>query len=238
MPVKDETSPLLDATEPDSSGHAHAGRSPDGNDPDAIVPVEEMDIVGGEPCLDLVNTGAGRRVGPFREKLQAYGDLVTWAERTSGLDPQVGAELRRQAAGDAARAERVLSDARALREAIYRVFTAESRGESVTPADLATISDAAGRAAVHRRLIATADGFDYEWVESDSLERPLWPAATSAAELATMGDLTRVKECASENCNWLFIDESRNRSRRWCDMKDCGNRAKARRFRQRNRSAQ
>ena len=56
------------------------------------------------------------------------------------------------------------------------------------------------------------------------------------AELATMGDLTRVKECASENCNWLFIDESRNRSRRWCDMKDCGNRAKARRFRQRKRT--
>ena len=203
---------------------------------DDVVPVEEMDLIGGEACLDLVNTGAGRRVGPFREKLRTYGDLVTWAERLDLIDAGRGAVLRRLAERRPGDAARVLEEARALREAVYRVFTASTGGESPAPDDLTRIGEAAGRAAASRRLVATEDGFDYAWLEDDSLERPLWPAAISAAELATMGDLTRVKECASENCNWLFIDESRNRSRRWCDMKDCGNRAKARRFRQRKRT--
>ena len=236
--MNDDSLPTVDATDADSSGHGHNVSGPDPADADAIVPVEEMDIVGGEACLDLVNTGAGRRLGPFRDKLRAYGDLVTWAERAGDLDPERGAELRREADRDPAGAERVLSEARALREAIYRVFTSSSKGEPATSADLAQISDAAARAAANRRLIPADEGYGYEWADERSLERPLWPAAQSAADLATSGDLTRVKECASDNCNWLFIDASRNRSRRWCDMKDCGNRAKARRFRQRNRSAQ
>ena len=211
---------------------------PDTVAPDEVVPVEEMDLIGGEACLDLVNTGAGRRVGPFREKLRTYGDLVTWAERLDLIDAGRGDVLRGLAKRRPDEAARVLEEARTLREAVYRVFTASTRGESAAPDDLTRIGEAAASAAANRRLVATADGFDYEWLEGDSLERPLWPAATSAAELATMGDLTRVKECASENCNWLFIDESRNRSRRWCDMKDCGNRAKARRFRQRKRSGE
>ena len=77
----------------------------------------------------------------------------------------------------------------------------------------------------------------WQYSDSDALERPLWPIALNAVELATSSGVTRVKECASDNCNWLFLDVSKNRSRRWCDMKDCGNRAKARRHRARSRSA-
>jgi len=71
----------------------------------------------------------------------------------------------------------------------------------------------------------------------DDLERPLWEIAHSAADLLTSGDQERVKECASTTCEWVFLDKSRNRSRRWCDMSDCGNRAKARRFQARKRAA-
>ena len=65
--------------------------------------------------------------------------------------------------------------------------------------------------------------------EERKLDQMLWPIIRSAAELLTSDKLDRVCECPGENCGWLFIDMSRNRSRRWCDMKDCGNRAKARR---------
>src|SRR5690606_34555848 len=77
----------------------------------------------------------------------------------------------------------------------------------------------------------------FGWPESNALDQVLWPVAVSAAELLTSADRERVKECAADTCNWLFLDMSRNRSRRWCDMKECGNRAKARRFYKRQRAA-
>ncbi len=55
----------------------------------------------------------------------------------------------------------------------------------------------------------------------------------AAARLTEAGRWSRVKLCASETCRWAFVDESRNRSRTWCSMAVCGNRAKARAFRAR-----
>ena len=78
-----------------------------------------------------------------------------------------------------------------------------------------------------------AEGYAFIWPGTDDLARPLWPLALSAGDLLTSADRERVKECAADNCSWLFLDMSRNRSRRWCDMAVCGNRAKARRFRAR-----
>ena len=62
------------------------------------------------------------------------------------------------------------------------------------------------------------------------------PVASSAAELLTSAALEDTRECDSEGCGWLFLDTSRSRRRRWCDMRDCGNLAKVRRFRERRRS--
>lgn len=200
------------------------------NDDETVEPVETMGLEGGEPCLDFVNTASGRSEGPLREKLGAYGDLVTFGERVGILDGAAAARLRAAAASSPAEADAVLERARALREAIFRLF-ARSPGE----ADLALVTEAAGKAAAARRLAAVPEGYAFEWPETDRLDRPLWPLALSAADLLTSEDRERVKECAADNCNWLFLDMSRNRSRRWCDMAVCGNRAKARRFSERQR---
>jgi predicted RNA-binding Zn ribbon-like protein len=76
-----------------------------------------------------------------------------------------------------------------------------------------------------RRQLALA------WRDADrtDLDRVLWEAAASAADLLTSPDLARVKTCPGAGCAWLFLDRSRNGTRRWCDMSVCGNRAKARR---------
>lgn len=199
---------------------------------DAVTPVEEMDLVGGDVCLDFVNTGSSRAAAPFKEKLTGYGDLVTWAERVGEIGPETAARLRNLAGRDPEGAERVLGRARELREAIYRSFSAIARGDTAPAADLAILGEAVARGSAHRLLVPTAEGCEYEYSDADALDRPLWPIALSAADLATSANVSRVKECASNNCNWLFLDVSKNRSRRWCDMKDCGNRAKARRFRE------
>lgn len=189
-------------------------------------PVETMDLTGGDVSLDFVNTAGGRDSGAPRDKLGDYADLVTWAER-AGLIPEARARrLRATAERAPAEAGAVLDRARALREAMFRLF-ARRDGEA---GDLDLLADEAGRAAAERRLIARPDGYAYAWPESDRLDQLLWPVALSAAELLTSEGRLRVKECASDTCEWLFVDMSRNQSRRWCDMKSCGNRAKARRF--------
>ncbi len=84
----------------------------------------------------------------------------------------------------------------------------------------------------------TSAGYAWTWADDpNALDRMLWPLVRSAAELLVTGDLSRVRVCGGERCGWLFVDTSKNRSRRWCDMQDCGNVAKVRRFRTRQHAA-
>jgi predicted RNA-binding Zn ribbon-like protein len=191
--------------------------------------VADMDLIGGELCLDLVNTASERQVGPMKERLWEYGDLLQWGLRTGAVDGAAAARLERAAAADEGRAAESLERARSVRDATYRVFHAMVAEEEPAAADVALLSEAGAEAAGAQRLVVRDGVFELEWPETDDLDRAWWPAATSAVGLLLSEELGRVKECATDNCNWLFMDMSRNRSRRWCDMKDCGNRAKARR---------
>ena len=193
-------------------------------------PVESFDLVGGALCLDFVNTGSARREGPFRERLHTYADLVTWSERVGLLTPSEASEMKNRALTDPARAKTVLEKARALREAIYRVFSARVSGETAEFPDVDLIGRTYADASARRILVDTEQGFQLSWPRpARALEQLLWPVAVSAAELLVSEERVRVKECATDNCNWLFLDASKNRSRRWCEMKECGNREKARR---------
>jgi predicted RNA-binding Zn ribbon-like protein len=198
--------------------------------PVEFAPVETMDLSAGHFALDFVNTASGRAEGPLRERLRTYADLVTWAERV-GIVDAIGGQRLRRAGGDGRKAAAVLERARALREAIYRMLTLPK----VAPSDMDRLSDEGGRGAARRRVVEGTDGFQYAWPDSTDLDRVLWPVAVAAVELLTSTDRALVRECASHDCSWLFLDKSRNHSRRWCDMKVCGNRAKARRFSERHR---
>jgi predicted RNA-binding Zn ribbon-like protein len=204
-------------------------------------PVETMDLGMGDLCLDFANTAGGRTRGPFRDKLGGYGDLVTWAERVELLGPQTGRRLREAARRSPEEATIVLERARGLREAIYRLFvrapgadaeraTVDADADARLSDDLALLEEESATAWAQRRLIAEGDGYRFDWPESGRLDQPLWPVVMAAVELLTSEERRRVKSCASDTCDWLFVDMSRNRSRRWCDMSVCGNRAKARRF--------
>ncbi len=87
----------------------------------------------------------------------------------------------------------------------------------------------------HERLSRSADVFAWTWDDRYALDLVLWSVSRSAAELLTSGELSTLRQCGGEECGWLFLDPSRNHSRQWCDMRDCGNRAKVRRFRARRR---
>ena len=199
-------------------------------------PVEALELIGGELCLDFTNTVGGSRENP-KERLHDYSDLVRWAAHAGAIGAEEADELLTRGAERPDAAERVLARALELREAIYRIFEQIARGQAPAAADLERLNAELERAHAHLRVVPAGDHFDYLFADEVALDRPLWPVARSAAELLVSGDVGRVKRCGGHDCDWLFVDQSKNRSRRWCDMRDCGNRAKARRHYRRQRRA-
>ena len=190
----------------------------------------DFELSAGRLCLDLPNTLNRRPAPDPRELLTSYGRLVAWARLAGLVDDGRAETLLDEAASRPQEATRVLRRAVALREAIYAAMHAVVEDKSVPDAALATINAEAARASARARIVPTAGGFAWGWDEAGpALDRPLWPVARSAVELLTSPELPQVRECAADTCAWLFIDTSKNRSRRWCDMAVCGNRAKARR---------
>jgi predicted RNA-binding Zn ribbon-like protein len=200
------------------------------------VPDHDIELAGGTLALDFANTVGGTHVRPTHDHIRGYGDIVGFAALAGGIGPAVAKRLRQRAERDPRRAEAVYELGITLREAIWAVFSSLASGEAPHDADLALISDAAAAGAARAQLVYDRDGVGWSLPsDGDELERPLWEIARSAADLLTSGDRDRVKECASATCEWVFLDRSRNHSRRWCEMSDCGNRAKARRFQAKKR---
>jgi predicted RNA-binding Zn ribbon-like protein len=148
-----------------------------------------------------------------------------------------GEQLRQEAAARPADAEAVLRRAIHLREAIYRAFSAISHGLRPEESDLAVLNTELAGLLAKSRLGWRGDGLDWQWAGgARALDRMLLAVVRDAADLLTSGQLDRVGQCADPRCGWLFLDTSRNRSRRWCSMAYCGNRAKAKRHYQRSKS--
>ncbi len=194
-------------------------------------------MVGGRLCLDFVNTVGGRdRSNVLRDKLPDYHQLLDWSRAAGIAKPAESRHLAQQAALHQHAAEATLSRAVLLREALYRVFKSAVNGLRTSPADLETLSRELRVARAHQLLTRAGGVFKWTWEdEGYALDRILWPISLSAADLLTSDHLSRLRQCGGQDCGWMFLDISRNRSRQWCDMKDCGNRAKVRRFRKRQR---
>jgi predicted RNA-binding Zn ribbon-like protein len=189
-------------------------------------------------CLDFTNTVNWHASEQPVEELPAYTDLLAWAQKVGLLTQPETQRLTRLAARRPAEARAVLERAHALREAVYRLLSATAQGQPADPADLDLINTELPTSLAHSRLAPAAEGYALQWpAQPDALDRLLWPVAYSAADLLTDPELlSRVGECADDRgCGYLFLDMTKNHSRRWCDMKDCGNRAKARRHYERRK---
>jgi predicted RNA-binding Zn ribbon-like protein len=195
-----------------------------------------FEFTGGRLCLDFANTLNGSRAHP-KETLLAYGDLVAWGRQAGILTDQEVRHLMEESRRRPEDAAGTLRHAIELRETIFRIFSAVADGRTPEHADLAALNDALSRALVHLRVSKPAAGFAWEWAaEREALDRMLWPVIQSAADVLHSGEVARVGRCGGRDCDWLFLDTSRNHSRRWCDMRGCGNRAKARRHYERQKA--
>jgi predicted RNA-binding Zn ribbon-like protein len=203
-----------------------------------------FDLAGGRLCLDFANTVSGIRVFDERDRLADYSDLLSWARQASLLDKAREAKLLEAARQAPRQAGAAFRESIALREAIYGIFLAVAEERAPPPGDLDFLNASLGRSLAHRRIEGRVSGaarYVLGWEDVPGrLDSIIWPVVASAAELlASTDDLSRVRVCGlfeTHECGWLFLDETRSRTRRWCSMETCGNRAKARRHYQRSKS--
>ena len=192
--------------------------------------------------LDFVNTMGSRLADYPSEYLRSYEDLLDWGRQAGLLALEEAEGLSRRARLDPEAARETLSRALALREALHRMISGAIAGESQDESDLSVLNRELSIALSHLRVVASDGVYSWGWDRGEDggetrLDSPLWPVAQSAAELLTSERLGRVKVCAGEGCGWVFLDESRNSSRRWCDSRDCGNRERVRRHLSRKRAS-
>jgi predicted RNA-binding Zn ribbon-like protein len=195
-------------------------------------------LSGGALCLDFANTVHCYGCEDLGEYLNTYYDLVAWSRHVGTISDKEAKTLSHRAAGHPAEAKSAHRRAIELREAIYRIFTIALEGQSPAQDDLAIFNNYLAEAMMGSQIIKTQDGFYWDWTGNIAkLDWLLNPVIRSAADLLVSEEFRRVKKCADPICGWLFLDISRNRSRRWCDMADCGNRAKASRFYKKNKNS-
>jgi predicted RNA-binding Zn ribbon-like protein len=198
--------------------------------------IEQLDLIGGHACLDFVNTAGDHLSDQPGEWLLTYRDLLSWAQRASILTEAEALRLEQKAARQPQAAEQVLARAVAMREAIYHLLLRVVRQQTPDPSDLVAFNQALAEAPSREGVLYQAGA--YQWrtsAGSNDLEGVLGRILWEAADLLISDRLAQVKLCAGGECGWLFLDASRNQSRRWCSMSDCGNRAKAKRYYRRHK---
>jgi predicted RNA-binding Zn ribbon-like protein len=198
---------------------------------------ESHRLIGGVLCLDFANTLNGHDRTPHHEYLHDYRDLVLWGRHAGSLSEKEVGVLLIEAARRPAEAEAVYRLGLELRETIFRLFSSLAKGGHADASDLERLGAAWREGQAHASLVPAAGGFRLGWDDEPCLERLLRTVSASAVTLLTSAALPQVRRCAGERCDWLFIDTSRNHLRRWCSMDECGNHAKMRRRRDRQKLA-
>jgi len=203
----------------------------------AIEAFLQFDLDGEQLSLDFANTVDWRNTPRQHEWLNEYADLLAWSVRVGLLDREAAELLAGKAAKQPAEARAVLGRARELRELLFRVFNTVIEGGTPELEDWRAFNHEVQAAMGTAVIAAREDGFAWSFDhEMQSLEFYRGPVLKAAADLLLAGELSRLKRCGTPDCQWLFLDTSKNNSRRWCDMQSCGNRAKAKRYYQKSRS--
>jgi len=199
---------------------------------DSIRTLKSLEIVGGALCLDFVNT-INSRLMPEHDYLVHYSDLASWANKVGILSPAQTNQLQKRAKQNVQEAENALEAALTLRELLYRLFSNETKGSESNKKDIEAFVTSYGEAISHGLFLKKEDHYTTAWKTDEAFDSVLWPIVHSAGELLLSEELGQVKECPG--CGWLFLDTSKNQSRRWCSMNTCGVRDKMRRYHRRQR---
>ena len=199
--------------------------------------VERMRLDGGHAALDYVNTLAGPLDGPpapHDEHLRGYEDVAVLTWRVGLIDEPACERLlhREQRRPDESAA--VFRNALELRSLVDEIFRPLARGRQPSARVLARLAEAERQALEHATLERDGGRYSWTWRTDRALDAPLWLLTDAAVDLLRTGPLERLSVC--HGCRWLYLDEIKNASRRWCSMADCGTTSKKRRYVERRRA--
>jgi predicted RNA-binding Zn ribbon-like protein len=198
-----------------------------------------LDLVGGELAWDFTNTTSARGSPARQEHLRGFDTLMQWVEHARVMPPADCAYAHAALAGHPRRAQRIFERAIEMRELIWTIGTALAEQRPVAGKLLASLSAAHAANLGHAEIKMRFGSYIWVWdPRRDIAAAILGPITLSALTLLMEKDLLRTKRCAGQECGWLFFDTTKNNRRRWCEMRVCGNRAKVRAARQRQRLAQ
>ncbi len=199
-----------------------------------------FEFIAGALCLEFANTIHDLRADDKEEELHEISDLLQWAKEAGLLSAAEHDRFSVHYKRNPRKAAAAFAKAVTIRDLLISIFFAIANGRPAPPECLSKLNSALAQSPGLLRVQKKSGRIEKEWTStaSDGLEQVFFAILTSTADLLASDRLGRIRECASADCTWLFIDESRNRSRRWCEMSACGNRSKARRHYQRSRAAQ
>jgi len=200
---------------------------------ESIRTLETLELVGRALCLDYVNT-VNSRVHTEHEYLTQYSDLVGWAKKVGLLSPALAGRIQKQAKQDQQNANKALEKARGIRELLYRLLSRAASGSEPDKKDMEILVGLYGETIAHSQFLKQENHYITTWKLDETFDALLQPIVHSAGKLLLSEELVHVKECPG--CGWLFLDTSKNQSRRWCNMNTCGARDKMRRYHKRKQA--
>jgi predicted RNA-binding Zn ribbon-like protein len=186
--------------------------------------------LGGDPALDFCNTWVGWGGGVGSDYLQSYDHLAVWAGESGLVDRAELQSLRDHARKDPAAADAALERAKRTRRCLYGGLTDPFDGNA-----FAQVAAEVNAAAAAVRLVIVGETVQWQIDDATGLDRPRLAVAWAAGQLIVSPERSRIRVCPGHDCGWLFLDRSGRR--RWCTMSTCGNRAKVKRFAERQRHA-
>jgi predicted RNA-binding Zn ribbon-like protein len=189
---------------------------------------EPFKLRAGHPALELVNTLDFRFSGQTVDLIPTYKDLLRLTTQLQMLTAEQARKLGRTAGAEEARS--LIASTAELRETLAKVLYGRIDGTRLPAGQIQVLEKLFHAATLHRRLVTGKSHLEWSWSGAErQAEIPLWMLAQAASDLLVSSDVELIKDCGDPTCRWLFLDVSKNHTRRWCDMKTCGNRMKARR---------
>jgi predicted RNA-binding Zn ribbon-like protein len=195
-----------------------------------------LPLVGSELALDFTNTSSGRGSAFHQEHVTSAADIIGWACHARILTPSDGSRLR-SAVQDKDLGTPLLQRTLALRERVHAIAAALAQGRPPSTPDVKDLTRVHAECVGRAQLVLHNSAFVWTWDPKEApIESVLGPITLSALALLTQADLSRIKQCGGDHCGWLFFDTTKNKSRRWCEMEVCGNRAKQKRHQKKQKA--
>ena len=196
--------------------------------------IDTLAQYGGDICFDFINTVNTRRKGVDFEYLSSYDTFLDWCEKTALCTTKQRRQLKKYAQQHSMEKAKSLESVIRLRETLYALFSEIASKQTVGETILHSFNTYLHTCFKQIEIKVQNGKFSLAYKKIDeNLLFPTWPIIYAAYKMLLSDQLDRVKECY--NCGWIFLDQTKNGQRKWCNPSTCGSVEKSRRYYERRK---